>query len=192
MARRGVRPLGNRTLTRGDGIEWIVDDKSAQAAIKTMLRNVDDFRKHWEPIIDAINESNAQRFESQDGGTWAPLANRKPSYAAWKAKHYPGGKILQATGELLDVMTNKKNKNQRIVRGQKELRLYYFRNAHRGGATNAAGRTNLASIHQGGKGKMPARKVINENSPLLRKAMGDAAGEVAKAWAAEWEAGRGS
>lgn len=169
MARRNPRVGG-----KSDGIQWIIDSDDAYKALRTMVKNVDDFRPFWEPIADAVREDNAKRFQSKDGGTWKPLTAK---YAKWKAAHAGGAPLMQLEGTLLSAMTEQGDSGQKVSKGRKEMTMRFFAWSGRGKRTNVA-------AEQTKRG----RKVLNANSPYLRKAMGDAAGEVALKWKREWEA----
>jgi hypothetical protein len=61
----------------------------------------------WERWRDAFFTSERELFDSEGGagasGSWPQLS---PAYAAWKAKHYPGGKILVASGAMKAALTS--------------------------------------------------------------------------------------
>lgn len=160
-------------MARNEGIEWIIDDRQAQDACKLMVRNVKDFRRYWEPIIDAILADNKQRFDSNDGGSWKPDTAR---YMKWKVRHGHGIKLLHLTGTLYKALTEKGDYGQKVTRGREALTIRFYGSAHHGTRTNTA-------AEQAKRG----RKVVNPDSPYLRRAMGKAAGEIALQWKREWE-----
>lgn len=57
--------------------------------------------KYFATVQDLFALEGQRRRDSGrfGGGSWAPLS---PSYAAWKARHYPGERILSRTGALRD------------------------------------------------------------------------------------------
>lgn len=66
-----------------------------------------DMGKHVFPLLPSIFEAAEQRQFDAEGagpvaGSWAALSE---TYAAWKAKKYPGQPILVATGALRDALT---------------------------------------------------------------------------------------
>lgn len=64
-----------------------------------------DARPAFEQISESFLRAERKQFASQGeygSGGWRPLS---PSYAAWKAKHYPGKGILVRTGELQKSLT---------------------------------------------------------------------------------------
>ncbi len=167
-----------------DGIDWQIDDRQVRKVLRTMHDQVNDFRKYWEPIIDVINETNAHRFDTRDGGSWRPITSEK--YERWKYRHN-GGQTLVLSGVLRRVMTDKTSYGQNITRGRDKLTIRYFRGPGGGEASGA----NIAMVHQRGLHKgLPIRKVINPDEPVLRKAMGDALSQVARDWEREWASGR--
>ncbi len=64
-----------------------------------------DFRPFWRDYAFPLLAERTQRnFETQGGfvGGWPPLS---ASYAAWKAKHYPGKPILRREDTLMNSLT---------------------------------------------------------------------------------------
>lgn len=82
-------------------------------------------------------------FETEGEGRWAPLS---PLYAAWKAVHYPGRKILELIGALRLSMSqpNAPGAVRRLSKDRAEW-----------GTSN-----RVAKFHQFGTRKMPRRAVI--------------------------------
>ena len=151
-----------------DGIDWIIDDASAQKALQTMVRNVSDFRPYWPKIEDAIRADETQRFVSADGGSWK---SPNTKYAAWKSKH--GGVAPESPlifkGYLRTAATVEGM--QYVSRGPNVM-IWRIKDPV----------LNLNRVQKIGR-------VINANSPYLRKAMGDAAGLIALEWKAQWDRG---
>jgi len=62
---------------------------------------VSDFRRYWPAALIAVREILSEAMESEGGatqaGSWPDLS---PGYAKWKARHFPGTKILERTGRL--------------------------------------------------------------------------------------------
>lgn len=59
-----------------------------------------DYRPAFNEIADSFEEWMQQQFESEGAystGRWSPLS---PDYGKWKARHFPGRKILEQTGGL--------------------------------------------------------------------------------------------
>lgn len=105
-----------------------------------------DFSPVLEKIADDFLELEASQFggEGKTGsGGWKALS---PDYAAWKAVHYPGAKILERDGWLRDSLTVKD-----APFGLREITT-----------TQAVLGSNLpyAMYHQTGTRKMPARPPI--------------------------------
>jgi len=73
--------------------------------IALMLQDVEvrtkDLHPVWEHISRDFRAASERQFSTEGSlsGGWAPLS---PNYAAWKARHYPGTKILELTGALRD------------------------------------------------------------------------------------------
>lgn len=67
--------------------------------------------KNAEPVFDALGDrlarAEARQFDSEGkygSGGWVALS---PAYGAWKARHYPGKPILEATGLLRESLTER-------------------------------------------------------------------------------------
>jgi len=78
------------------------------AAFERAGVEVADVAKHVFPKLVGVLEAGvARQFETQGSGpemgSWAPLSQ---SYAAWKAKHYPGAPILVRKGKLRAALTD--------------------------------------------------------------------------------------
>ena len=56
-----------------------------------------DMTPAWEQIRERFVGYEGRWFGSEGDGNWPALS---PSYAKWKAKHFPGQKILVRTGQL--------------------------------------------------------------------------------------------
>lgn len=62
--------------------------------------NIDDARPLWDKLADRFATAEARQFDSEGAygsGGWPALSS---AYAAWKAIHYPGKRILERTGAL--------------------------------------------------------------------------------------------
>jgi phage gpG-like protein len=76
--------------------------------IALMLQGVEsrakDLRPVWEHISGDFRAASERQFSTEGSlsGGWAPLSSH---YAAWKAMHYPGTKILELTGALRGSLT---------------------------------------------------------------------------------------
>lgn len=75
-----------------------------------------DYTPVWPEIRDSFVEIEREQFDSQgsrSGQTWAAL---KPSYQAWKEKHFPGRPILELTGDMKFAMTEGVQANMEPLR----------------------------------------------------------------------------
>ncbi len=79
---------------------------------------------------------------------WAELS---PRYKEWKERHYPDRPILVLTGKLREAATKPEAEGSlyRLEPTRLEMGVYI-----------PVGGWNLASLHQFGTSKMPARKII--------------------------------
>lgn len=71
------------------------------AHVRQFGEALSDLRPYWPAVTVTVREILSESFESEGqsgrGGRWP---NLEPPYEAWKARHYPGRKILERTGEL--------------------------------------------------------------------------------------------
>jgi hypothetical protein len=66
-----------------------------------------DLREVWDRFIPNIRHRHQYTFQhvaSPFGEAWAPLSTK---YAQWKAKHFPGKRVLERTGELRRAASDK-------------------------------------------------------------------------------------
>lgn len=111
--------------------------------IHGILYAVRDWRPAFRAIAADLVNVWAKRFAAEGAvegdQPWAAL---KPGYAQWKAKHFPGAKILTRTGELKAAVTNPE-----VELGPQQLRI----SVH----------SKVAVFHQHGTRTMPARNLIS-------------------------------
>lgn len=71
------------------------------AGMRDLGAAIEDFTPAWPDVRRALAGAFAQQFRTEGahglGTQWHPLSDR---YARWKARHYPGRKILELTGRL--------------------------------------------------------------------------------------------
>jgi phage gpG-like protein len=119
----------------------IIGDAAVERVLENMRMRVENAKPAFDAIGDLLAEAETKQFETEGdygSGGWAALS---PKYAAWKAKHYPGKPILEATGALRGSLTSRPF-------GVEEV-----------SATRAVFGTDIeyAAYHQTGTEKMPAR-----------------------------------
>ena len=124
-------------------------------AIQGRIRATSDLSPAFEKIADDFEETEARQFGSEGGGEgnprWAPLS---AAYAEWKARKYPGARILTASGKLETSLTG----GAGSIRTIDPLRLEV------GGSiiVGKGRRWDLGALHQTGTTRgMPARKPVN-------------------------------
>jgi phage gpG-like protein len=119
--------------------------KEKVVSILTSLKSrVKNLSPAFRSISDNFRETEKKTFDNQGRGkSWMPLSS---TYAAWKAKHYPGRPIMVLTGDLKRSLTSRDaNHIERIRHQDMEI-----------------GTSDKKGIwHQKGTSKMPARKLIS-------------------------------
>ncbi|WP_053207944.1 phage virion morphogenesis protein [Jiangella muralis] len=69
--------------------------------------NVDDLTPVWYWLAESFQRAETRQFNSEGAfasGGWSPLS---PRYARWKARHYPGTRVLERTGALRKSLTTR-------------------------------------------------------------------------------------
>jgi hypothetical protein len=89
--------------------------KQAEAYLLRQIKKLSDMREPLHAIAKDFYEIEKQWFDSEGGGRWKPLS---PGYAAWKAKAYPGRKILQRSRRMYREFTGATS-NYEITGGHK-------------------------------------------------------------------------
>ena len=130
----------------------VLGDMQLQRALQGRIRATSDLGPAFERIAEDFEDTQERAFDREGGHEgnprWAPLSDE---YAEWKAKHYPGMKILMRSGALRDALTG----GPGSVRDVKPLRLVM-------GGSVIVGKWDLGALHQTGTTRgMPARKPLN-------------------------------
>lgn len=153
----------------GLSISIAIGDRQGVQAVRSFALGMErlgtalsDFRFIFPRVVSLFEDSFAKQFERRGAGPvvgpWSPL---QPSYAAWKAKHYPGKPLLERSGNLKEGLTAKSGTH--TVRDYSASMLNF-------GTTGVP----YASFHQTGTAYMPSRPPADfgpEFEKGLKKAM---------------------
>lgn len=125
----------------------IMGDVVLARGLSRFGEGIRDFSPVWKQIHDDFLRIEGEQFKTEgarSGNPWAPLS---PSYAAWKAKYFPGLPILQRTGQLFGQLAFG---SSGLVVEVEPLRLLMYPTAY------------YAAIHQQGSPMtgMPARPPV--------------------------------
>lgn len=116
------------------------------AALAQFENSFHDLHALWPKLADVFYGIEREQFDSEGGhgaGGWAALSG---NYAKQKAKEFPGRKILQATGALMESLTTK----------DAQYGIYEEADA----ALTLGSALPYAQFHQSGTSYMPARPEI--------------------------------
>lgn len=116
--------------------------QQVEARLDLVSKHLSDFSPVFTDIKNSFIRYERKEFDTQgqyEGYGFAPLT---PKYAAWKAKHFPGRRILELSGELRRSLTTGLN----VVIRPTKLIMWSD--------------SPIAGYHQGGTSKMPARKMV--------------------------------
>lgn len=134
-------------------ISWqFFGEAQVDRTLERVILAAADASPAFEVIAEQFLVAEQQQFATEGGfgsGGWAPLSE---GYAAWKAKHYPGTKILHRTGEL-----------ERSLTEGPEIRVIEPHMMILGSAVE------YGVFHQEGTDRMPRRRPV-ELPEVLRRA----------------------
>jgi len=131
----------------------VLGEMQLQRALQGRIAATSDLSPAFAQIADNFVEGEEQVFAREGAYDGAlPWASLSPAYAAWKARHYPGARILHASGRLEDAMTG----GAGSIREIEPLRLLM-------GGHVRVGNYDLGGIHQNPSptNPLPQRKLIN-------------------------------
>lgn len=124
----------------------LVGDVVYRRAFEMLEREADDMRTPFGQIGERILAAVGRNFDTEGvanlGRKWAPLDD---DYARWKAVHWPGKPILQASGDTKKGLTSRRA----LHVGRK--RLVYEPEGRAG---------ELGAIHHDGNANLPARPMV--------------------------------
>jgi hypothetical protein len=95
-------------------LSFKVEDRGGPRMLERLRRSVSDLRPAWSTVINAFKEQQRELFagDGQEAGGWRPLS---PTYAAWKARHHPGKRVLRISGGLEAAVTGRSSDFQVIA-----------------------------------------------------------------------------
>ncbi|WP_040601259.1 phage virion morphogenesis protein [Patulibacter medicamentivorans] len=130
-----------------------------EAPVMRMLGRVKhdlgDMEEAWGPIASILREATKRQFQSEGqygSGGWAPLA--PATLAAKRAKGLPPD-VLQATGRMLDSLTNQRSPD-------------HVERVH-GDLLEWGTAVPYAFLHQRGTSKMPRRRPVEPPESVRRE-----------------------
>lgn len=137
--------------------DWPIGEQRAIRQVLTVNSlGLKDLREIWDTFIPNLRHSHSVTFlqmTSPFGEAWALLSQE---YAKWKAKRFPGKRILEQTGALRRAASDKGAPGQFI-----EMRPLGFTFS----VSRMRGTFNVATIHQAGGKFMPRRTFVGLKLP---------------------------
>ncbi len=128
---------------------------------REVLNDLTEFWEKW--ATPAVIEEIARIFATEGYGAWPPLS---PKYQRWKARHYPGKRILRREDEYFRAATKRKGAGN-LFRAEKDemtfgVDLGYF--------ATKFGFPYPAALEKSSTAGMPARPVFEtaEQSQVLK------------------------
>ncbi len=142
-----------------------VDAADAERRLRRIRLGLTDLRAFWPRVTSLFIGWEAATFNTEGGFGGQGWAQLSADYAAWKARHYPGRKILSRTGALRRAATTPR-------RSATPMRLVLSIEPYM-----VDGRTVEPGWFQAGTPRMPARPLIFEPLPAAAEAALMAAAE---------------
>ena len=94
---------------------------SVKALIAGLLERLRSLRPAWGDVVREVWAGEVERFAAGGDPAWPPL---NPTYAAWKAKRFPGRPTLVRTGRLYRSLTGRgTGADARVALGDREVRI---------------------------------------------------------------------
>ena len=125
----------------------IMNDVQFSRAFETAISKVANLTEPFTEMADDFFQTMSGVFEAEgayeERTKWQDLS---PAYARWKARHYPGRKILELTGRMKRSLTVKGGADNVLMISPTEM--------------SVGTRVPYAVLHQTGTSKLPMRKVI--------------------------------
>lgn len=81
-----------------DGFDVKVDRRDPDRLIKQLSLFLSDLRPFWPIVSRLVRSWWTRQFDTEGGFAGTPWPALSPKYREWKQQHYPGKKILVATG----------------------------------------------------------------------------------------------
>lgn len=139
------------TTARVDLRLSVLGEMQLHRALLGRVRLTSDFTPVFRQIRDDYHDMEEAAFAKEGGyegnPAWKPLSAK---YAAWKAKHFPGAKILYRTGALFQALTGGSGSVE-------EIKPFFLRL----GGSVRVGSYDLGGLHYTGTTRgMPARKPL--------------------------------
>ncbi len=134
----------------------VANEVQLSRAFETGIAEFLDLRKPFSMMADEFFESMANVFSAEgafeERSRWQELS---PAYAKWKARHFPGRKILERTGRMKRSLTTKGGPDNVLEITPKSL--------------SVGTRVPYAMYHQKGTSRMPMRKIIELTNAQKRR-----------------------
>ena len=124
----------------------IVGEEQIKRSFSRFAENVNNATEPFKEIAADFKKIEQNQFESEGsygGGSWAELSK---NYSEWKAKNFPGAKILVLSGLMRESLIGE---NPYYVENIQPLYM------------EVGTRVPYAIYHQQGGSKLPQRKIIN-------------------------------
>lgn len=134
----------------------VTGDEEFQRKVAQLQLFLQDLRTFWPLLVPVFVGWMGAQFSTEGGWggqTWAPLS---PNYAAWKSVHFPGRSILIRDGDLRRAASEPRREVTPTT-----LSLWID--------------DPVATYHQDGTDRMPARPLIPDRLPAVALAEVDEA-----------------
>lgn len=125
----------------------VMNEVQFNRAFEVAIVGVSNFDQPFTMIADDFFQSMGNTFQAEGAFEGRPRwLDLSPAYAKWKARHYPGRKILELSGRLGRSLSVKGGEDNILSMTPLELTM--------------GTRVPYAKYHQTGTPRMPMRKII--------------------------------
>lgn len=121
-------------------------DEAYRRKLAQLELHLADLRNFWPMLVPLVHSWTRDQFDSEGGWGGEHWQELSPDYAAWKSVHYPGKSILIRTGGLRHAASD-----MRRAVTPRTLTMWID--------------DPVASFHQDGTDRMPARPLIPNPLP---------------------------
>jgi phage gpG-like protein len=147
-------------------VEFDMNDTGALARLKKIEQRLGNLKPLYTGIGEHLLLRARERFDTTQadpqGAKWRPLSKR---YARWKARNYPGKKVLSLGGALKGSLGFKLLGDSVVIGTVKGLAPKYARIHQDGGTIKQKSRTQVNALDE--RGKFMSRKSAGAKYEML-------------------------
>lgn len=145
---------------------YMLGTKQVDFGLSHLMRSIDDFRPVWPDIVQELEAIETEQFEAEGQGRTGKWPKLSSFTQEWKARYFPGTKILERTRKLRQSLTETGAEGaiRDISRPDKMAfgtSIPYAGFHQRGTGSSGFGVIGDFLSGRGSRGKLPMRRVID-------------------------------